>query len=68
MHRAVGANDDATALADLHTLAERHGRHELVHRLLFRRGFRPEDPASQRRLLWGWLATRCSTTPIAPTP
>ena len=53
VHRAVGANDDATALADLHTLAERHGRHELVHRLLFRRGFRPKDPASQRRLLWG---------------
>ncbi len=53
VHRAVAGNDDATALADLHTLAERHGRHELVHRLLFRRGFRPKDPASQRRLLWG---------------
>lgn len=53
VHRAVGRNDDAMALSDLHSLAECHSRHDLVHRLLFRRGFRPKDPASQRRLLWG---------------
>jgi hypothetical protein len=53
VHHAMARNDDRTALADLQTLARRHGRHGLVHRLLFRRGFRPKDPAAQRRLLWG---------------
>jgi hypothetical protein len=52
IHHALGRNDDALVLKDLRTLAVRYGRDELVHRLLFRRGFRPKDPASQRRLFW----------------
>lgn len=53
LHDSLARNDDSLALADLRTLASRHGRDDLLHRLLFRRGFRPKDPASQRRLFWG---------------
>lgn len=53
LQAALERSDDAAALADLRRLAVRHGRDELLHRLLFRRGFRPKDPASQRRLFWG---------------
>jgi hypothetical protein len=59
VHDALARNDDRTALADLRALQLRHGRDELVHRLLFRRGFRPKDPASQRRLLWGIADEPC---------